>query len=266
MARFARRFAPTAVKGDSSVNVSRFFSPDFAGYRVLVAGRSYLELGALLAARPSLESLQLARLIAQVKPRHTMVRNINLINLYRMVRYLNRSGLPGAIVECGVWKGGSSAMMAAACRDTGVARDFWLYDSFEGLPPPTERDNEFERHFYFEGMNKGSIQAVQRIFRKLDLPLERVRFVKGWFADTIPAAEVGQIALLHIDADWYDSVDLVLNRLYERVVPGGYVVLDDYGYWEGCDRATHDFLDRIGLARTELKRVGSMGAYFRKPS
>ncbi len=247
------------------MNPVKLLSPDFAVGKLLVAGRSLLELGALLIARPSAESLHLARLIMQVKPRHTMVRNPNLINLYRMVRYLNRSALPGTIVECGVWKGGSSAMMAAACQDSGVQRDFWLFDSFEGLPPPTEKDNAFERTYYFKGMNKGSIEAVERIFRKLGLPLERVHFVKGWFEQSIPAATVEQIALLHIDADWYDSVSLVLNELYDRVVPGGYVVFDDYGYWEGCDRAAHDFLDRRGLPRTALHRVGGMGAYFQKP-
>lgn len=247
------------------VNLVKLQSPDFALARALVAGRSLLEIGAMLAARPSAESLHLARLITQVKPAHTMVRNLSLVNLYRMVRYINHSGLSGAIVECGVWKGGSAAMMAAACRDSGVERDFWLFDSFEGLPPPSEKDNAVERASYFEGWNKGSIVSVERVFRKLGLPLERVQFVKGWFEQTIPTADVGPIALLHIDADWYDSVTLVLDQLYDRVTPGGYVVLDDYGYWEGCDRATHDFLDRRGLPRTALHRVGSMGAYFQKP-
>ncbi|NNJ10624.1 macrocin O-methyltransferase [Chloroflexales bacterium ZM16-3] len=248
------------------MNMVKLLSPDFAIGKVLVAGRSILEIGALLAARPSTESIHLARLIMQVKPAHTMVRNQNLINLYRMVRYLNRSALPGAIVECGVWNGGSSAMMAAACRDTGVPRSFWLFDSFEGLPRPTENDNAIERDSYFEGWNKGSIENVERIFRKLELPLNHVHFVKGWFDQTIPVATVDQIALLHIDADWYESVSLVLNQLYDRITPGGYVVFDDYGYWEGCDRAAHDFLDSRGMPRAALHRVGSMGAYFQKPA
>ncbi len=248
------------------MNMIKLLSPDFALGKVLVAGRSILEIGALLAARPSVESLHLARLIMQVKPAHTMVRNLSLINLYRMVRYINRSALPGVIVECGVWNGGSSAMMAAACRDTHVQRHFWLFDSFEGLPPPTEKDNSIERTHYFEGWNKGSIANVERIFRKLGLPLDQVHFVKGWFDQTLPTSTVNQIALLHIDADWYDSVSLVLNMFYDRVTPGGYVVLDDYGYWEGCDRATHDFLDGRGISRSALHRVGGMGVYFQKPA
>ncbi|NTU82901.1 MAG: hypothetical protein HGA45_26640 [Chloroflexales bacterium] len=248
------------------MNIVKLLSPDFAPGKALITGRSILEIGAMLAARPSAESLHLARLIMQVKPAHTMVRNLSLINLYRMVRYINRSALPGAVVECGVWNGGSAAMMAAACRDTGVQRDFWLFDSFEGLPPPTEKDSAIEHSHYYEGWNKGSIANVERIFRKLDLPLDRVHFVKGWFEQSIPVAAVKQIALLHIDADWYDSVSLVLARLYDRVTPGGYVVLDDYNYWEGCDRAVHDFLESRGMPRTVLHKVGVMGAYFQKPA
>lgn len=248
------------------MNIMKILSSDFATGKLLSAGRSILEIGAMLAARPSAESLHLARLIVQIKPAHTMVRNLNLVNLYRMVRYINRSGLPGAIVECGVWNGGSSAMMAAACRDTGAQRDFWLFDSFEGLPPPTEKDSAIERANYFKGWNKGSIVSVERIFDRLGLPLGRVHFVKGWFEQTIPAATVQEIALLHIDADWYESVTLVLSTLYDRVVPGGYVVFDDYNFWEGCTRAAHDFLDSRGIPRAALHRVGGMGAYFQKPA
>lgn len=248
------------------MNIIKLLSPDFPIGKTLVAGRSILEIGAMLAARPSAESLHLARLIVQVKPMYTMVRNRNLLNLYRMARYLNRSALPGAIVECGVWNGGSAAMMTAACRDTGFARDLWLFDSFEGLPRPTQNDNQTERTHYFEGWNKGSIENVERIFRKLDLPLDKVNFVKGWFDQTLPNATVPQIALLHIDADWYDSVSTVLNQLYDRITPGGYVVLDDYDFWEGCNRAVHDFLDSRGIPRAALHTVGGMGAYFQKPA
>lgn len=247
------------------LNLVKLLSPDFALGKILVGTRSIFELGAMLAARPTAESLHLARLILQIKPAYTMVRNMSLVTLYRMVRHLNHKGLPGAIVECGVWNGGSGAMMAAACRDTGFQRDIWLFDSFEGLPPPTEKDNALERTYYFKGMNKGSTGHVERIFRKLELPLDRVHFVKGWFENTIPSAEVDQIAVLHIDADWYESVSLVLHQLYERVIPGGYIILDDYGYWEGCDRAVHDFLATLGMPRTVLTRVGAMGVYFQKP-
>lgn len=247
------------------MNIMKIITPDFIFGKILLLSRSIFEIGIMLIARPSAESLHLARIILQVKPKYTMVQNLNLINLYRMVRSINRRGIPGDIVECGVWNGGSSAMMAVACRDTYVPRRFWLFDSFEGLPPPTENDDTSERHHYFTGWNKGSIAHVEGIFRKLGLPLDNVIFVKGWFDQTIPVASVEHIALLHIDADWYESIILVLDQLYDRVIPGGYVVFDDYNYWKGCNRAVHDFLDRRGIPRTVLHRVGGMGVYFQKP-
>lgn len=247
------------------MNILKWQSPDFFIGKILVAGRSYLEIIALLLARPSRESLHLARLILQLKPNYTMVRNYNLINLYWMVRYINRNNIPGAIVECGVWNGGSSAMMAAACHDSGTQREFWLFDSFEGLPPPSARDQALERIFYFKDWNRGSIDKVKQIFKKLNLSLDRVHFVKGWFDQTIPHTPLPEVALLHIDADWYDSVMTVLKHLYDHVTPGGYIVLDDYGYWKGCDQAVHDFFTEHGLPQTLLHRVSDMGAYFQKP-
>lgn len=247
------------------MNIVKLQSPDFTVGKILVAGRAYLEIAALLLARPSRESLHLARLISRIKPHYTMVRNFNLINLYRMVRYINRNNIPGAIVECGVWNGGSAAMMAAASRDSGVQREMWLFDSFEGLPRPSERDSAIERAFYFEDWNKGSIEKVKHVFNTLNLSLDQVNFVKGWFDQTIPGAPVREIALLHIDADWYDSVRMVLQSLYDRVAPGGYIVLDDYGYWQGCNQAVHDFFTERGIPRSALRRVSDMGAYFQKP-
>lgn len=249
-----------------TMNWIKLLSPDFTLGKALVAGKSLVDIAGMLLAQPSQESLRMARLIRMVKPRYTMVRNKNLLNLYRLAQAVNAAGVPGDFVECGVWNGGSSAMVNAGFRDSGRPRASWLFDSFEGLPPPGENDGPEERRHYFEGMNKGSIYRVRQIFTGLGLPLDRVRFVKGWFEETLPHAEVERIALIHIDADWYDSVLTVLERLYDRVSPGGYVVFDDYGYWEGCDRAAHDFLTARGLPLSLLKPVGSMGAYFQKPA
>ena len=86
----------------------------------------------------------------------------------------------------------------------------------------------------------------------------------GWFRDTLPGLPVGAIALLHVDADWYQSVREVLEHLFARVAPGGFVVLDDYGYWQGCRRAWEEYRAEHGL-RVELTWVGSNAVYFRKP-
>jgi hypothetical protein len=105
---------------------------------------------------------------------------------------------------------------------------------------------------------------VQEVLRRCQVPAEQVTIVKGWFEETVPSLPVERIALLHIDADWYDSVKLVLEHLYDRVSPGGYVILDDYGYWEGCRRACHEFLDRRGIQVT-LTHIDGIGVYFKKP-
>jgi O-methyltransferase len=118
---------------------------------------------------------------------------------------------------------------------------------------------------YFEGWNKGSTENVRRAFGILELSLDGVHIVPGWFEDTLAGASVDQIALLHIDADWYESVKLALDTFYDQVVPGGFVVVDDYNVWEGCNRALADFLDERQLTHITLCYPNRSGVYFQKP-
>jgi O-methyltransferase len=172
------------------------------------------------------------------------------------------------LVECGVWNGGSAALMAVACCQDPTwyrRRTLWLFDSFQGLPPPGEHDGACAASSFTDGWCKGSIDQVTKIFAKLGVPLQNVRIVPGWFETTIPAAEVAEIAVLHIDADWYSSVKLVLDRFYDRVVSGGFIVLDDYGHWPGCRDAVHDYLDEHGIAGVRIIEIDQDGAYFQAP-
>jgi O-methyltransferase len=225
-----------------------------------------VDIGIMLVKSPSRRSVMLSRAILTVKPRFTMVTNANLISLFNAAEDVNLRNIVGDIVECGSWNGGSAAMIGygLAKTETINKRIIWLFDSFEGLPPPSDRDGKLEQRHYFKGLNKGSMYNVSRAFRSLLVPETNVKMVKGWFQDTLPLATVGPIALLHIDADWYDSVHLVLETFYDRVVPGGYIVLDDYGFWEGCRRAIHTFADERGIELT-ITRTGHAGAFFRKP-
>ena len=252
------------------MTIMRFLTTDSATGRLLTWGRGVLEILILLVTRPSRRSLRFASMILRVKPRFTMVNNANLIHLYETVESAAKEGLAGAIVECGVWNGGSAAVMALADREargpSAAPRPVWLFDSFEGLPPPKEKDDRKALEHYFEGMNKGSIEAVKRVFTNLKLPLERLTITKGWFEQTLPKAELPATAILHIDADWYDSVKVVMETCYPKVVPGGYVILNDYGFWEGCDRAVEDYFAERKLAQPEIVRVGRVGGYFRKPA
>lgn len=250
------------------MNWIKWVAPDTWTGKILVTGRMLLDIGLMLARQRSRTAWRLARIILSLKPRFTMVTNGNLLNLYSLVADANRTQLAGAVVECGVWNGGSAAMMRLADVDQlqrDGLRTMWLFDSFQGLPRPGARDGQSERDGYFVGLNRGRVENVQAAFRRLRVPFTEVKVVPGWFNDTLASAPVGSIALLHVDADWYDSVKVVLDVFYDKVTPGGYVVFDDYGYWQGCTQAVADFLSERGLGGLELVRTDRVGAYFRKP-
>jgi O-methyltransferase len=197
-----------------------------------------------------------------------MVKNAHLVSLYNLVREADKQGLRGDLVECGVWNGGSAALMAAAtrsCRYNLEERSLWLFDSFEGLPPPGDKDGTKAINAYFAGRCKGDAKKVEKAFATINLSTAGVTIVPGWFETTLEQASIDEIALLHIDADWYDSVRLVLDIFYDRVAPGGFIVLDDYGFWPGCSKAVHDFLRERDISDDVITMVGEHGAYFQKP-
>jgi predicted O-methyltransferase YrrM len=203
----------------------------------------------------ALTRLRLFRRVAQ----HTKVSREKLNRLCELARRIEREMVPGAIVECGVYKGGGAAVMTACAS---AARDVFLFDSFEGLPPPGARDGELARSRYAEGWCAGSEDEVRALFERLGLFGPRVHLVKGWFRDTFPRTTVGSIALLHVDADWYDSVRLCLERFWDDLAPGGFVVFDDYGRWEGCTQAVDEFL--AARRPGPLMPTGRAGHYLRK--
>lgn len=191
---------------------------------------------------------------------YTMVGRKRLETLYRLGRSINESGVPGDIVECGVWNGGTAAVLASAGM-TDIGRRLWLFDSFEGLPEPTQVDGE--RAKSYEGKLVASVVRVQEVLSQVGAPLDRVEIVKGWFEDTFPTVEIPQIALLHVDADWYASVKLALERFYDAVQPGGYIVFDDYGYWQGCKKAVDEFMVDRGV-NADLREIDSRAVYLQK--
>ncbi len=200
-------------------------------------------------------------LLAAVRPR-TMLSYRRLSSLYDLCREAEREGVPGAFVECGVWRGGAGAVMA---KVAGPGRKTWLFDSFEGLPSPTAADGPDAPRW--TGRCAAPIGEVERfLFGTLGLDRSRVFLRKGWFDATLPAdrADVGPVALLRLDADWYESTRTCLGQLYDNVSPGGWIVVDDYGFWEGSRRAVDGFLAARGL-RPEIRRIDRSGAWFRKP-
>ena len=136
-------------------------------------------------------------------------------------------------------------MMGVADQDdttSGKVRKLWLFDSFRGLPAPSNKDGKQARETYFQGWCHGETEKVERIFRRFQLSLQHVNIIAGWFDETLQTADLQTIAILHIDADWYASVKIVLETLYDKVVEGGFVVLDDYWRWPGCREAVTDYL------------------------
>lgn len=209
-----------------------------------------------------------------------MVSNARLRNVYDVARLLEDRRVLGAFVECGVWRGGSAAVMAAVTAKAGSGRSVWLLDSFEGLPEPTELDGG-EATAYAGQRNSGKLQPIEQlvapiddvreVMRKVGIDERALVFRKGWFQDTLPQArgEIGPIALLRLDGDWYESTKVCLEQLYDLVAPGGAVVIDDYDYWEGCRRAVDEFLARqpspVHLLPVRKHGLFADGRYFFKP-
>jgi hypothetical protein len=206
----------------------------------------------------------LAPIMARIRP-FTMVPERSLVELAQQVSAILTLQVPGDFVECGVWRGGASFLMAELLRQAGVSdRRVWLFDSFEGLPPPTEPDGARALAYTGDRANpwyhdncRASLEEVQGSVDALGLA-RWTRLVKGWFEETLPLhrERIGPIALLRIDGDWYSSVRCCLDNLYDQVVDGGLVILDDYYAWDGCAVATHEFLGSRRLAHRIESVVG----------
>ena len=170
-----------------------------------------------------------------------------IINLLVAERFRSVEGL---VVECGVWRGG---MMAGMATVLGRNRQYFLFDSFEGLPPAKANDGDeamawqADKHSAnYHDNCKAEESYAQAAMRRAGVP--RFATVKGWFNETLPKfAPETRIAILRLDGDWYESTMECLNALYRHVRVGGVIIIDDYYTWAGCSRAVHDFLSRHEL-------------------
>ncbi len=207
----------------------------------------------------------------------TLVSYSRVSSLYDQARAIEADKLPGAFVECGVWRGGCSLVLAQIAREGGEHRKTYLFDSFEGMPEPSQQDGEAARRFA-GGKNGGRLEPIGRVAISLDevsrLVFDQFAFdeadvllYKGWFQQTLPPLResIGPIALLRLDGDWYDSTRTCFENLYDNVIEGGVVVVDDYGHWEGCRKATDEFLQARGI-KVDLRFIDYTGVYFHKPA
>ena len=200
--------------------------------------------------------------------RCTMTSIERLYAMHKAVEYVARSGLQGAIVECGVWRGGSMMMAALTLAALGKTdRDLFLFDTFAGHPRPNpERD--LREHYEFWLQRKRTDQSSSWAEVTLDevrgnlastgYPLDKVRFVKGIVQETIPTAAPETIALLRLDTDWYDSTTHEMHHLYPRLVPGGVLIIDDYGEMPGQRQAVDEYCEQNGI-KLLLNRIDASG-------
>ncbi len=200
----------------------------------------------------------------------SMVNDDALRGLAQDVQLVLAMGIPGDFVECGVWRGGASFLMGDLLRRAGIKnRKVWLCDSFEGLPPPEPIDGrramvyaESRDDSWYLDNCSASLDAVQSSAKALGLEAY-VEFVKGWFDKSLPVARgrIGPIALLRIDADWYASVRACLDNLYDQVVDGGLIILDDYYIYDGCAAAVHEFLGERRLSHRITTARGGVARF-----
>ncbi len=212
---------------------------------------------------------EFGQLLAVVRP-YTMLSEERLYALYRQARQICEDNIPGNFVECGVARGGSSALLAYVVRRySKQPRRLFCFDSFEGMPEPSSADTHQGIAANATGWGTGTCAApetsVMEVAAKLGAA-DVITLVKGYFEQTVPAMRdrVGMIALLHIDADWYESTKIVLEQLYDRVSTGGRIQIDDYGFWEGCRKAVDEFQSSRKL-HFALERIDGTGVCFRKP-
>jgi hypothetical protein len=213
-----------------------------------------------------------AEIIRAVRP-WTMTSPERIYALIQAVRYVSENGIAGAIVECGVWKGGSMAAVAKTLLQTrDMSRDLYLFDTYEGMSEPTVNDVDYS------GKQAKDVMLENSGYRCADAPLERVKevlygtgypkgkihFVSGKVEDTVPNAAPDMISLLRLDTDWYASTKHELVHLFPRLSKAGVLIIDDYGHWRGSREACDEYFaeNRVPIL---LNRIDYTGRIALKP-
>jgi O-methyltransferase len=201
-------------------------------------------------------------IVERVRP-YTMTSIPRLCSLIEAVRYCARRGVPGDFAECGVWRGGSVMAMIYTLQEMGeTQRNVHLFDTFEGMTPPTQYDSSpYHPHplAIWRELERGGRHDSSWVFELPVSPLDSVReavlstgydpgrihFVKGPVEETLPDQAPDRLALLRLDTDWYESTRHELTHLYPRLSRGGVLIVDDYGHWDGCRRAVNEYFGSV---------------------
>jgi O-methyltransferase len=211
-------------------------------------------------------------IIRAVRP-WTMTGEERIYALIQAVRYISEHGIPGSIVECGVWRGGS---MAAAARTLlqrrDVSRDLYLYDTFEGMPDAKAEDVDYSGISAAEIMRENPgvrctdapLELVRDVIYATGYPQEKIHLIQGRVEETIPRTIPEKIAVLRLDTDWYESIRHELVHLFPRLSKAGVLIIDDYGHWLGARKACDEYFqeNRIPVL---LNRIDYTGRIALKP-
>ena len=194
---------------------------------------------------------------------YSMVGLKRLDNLQSCVESVLNEGVPGDLLEAGVWRGGSCIFMRGLLKLLGVTdRTVWVADSFQGLPAPShEADRDYDLSgFTALAVSQADVEAAFERFALLD---NQVKFLKGWFKDTLRSAPVAQLAVLRMDGDLYESTIDIFDALYHKVSPGGFVIVDDYHMLAPCKQAVHDFRMRAKVT-DPIQEIDGTGVFWKK--
>lgn len=224
--------------------------------------------------RPTDNDATFLKLIDEIRP-FSMATKHRMAAMIDAVRYVAQAKIPGVIVECGVWRGANMMLAARTLRELGVTdRDLYLYDTFEGMPPPTEEDRDYNgisAESQLSNQEKGtgvwceaSLEDVRGNMVSTGYPSDRIHYIQGMVENTLPGTLPDKIALLRLDTDWYASTRHELEHLYPRLEAGGVLLIDDYGHWQGARQAVDEYFSRIGVVPL-LARIDPTCRCFVKP-
>ena len=196
----------------------------------------------------------------------TMIGLKRLENIEFCIKEVIRNNIPGDFIETGVWRGGATIFMKALLKDSNINdRKIWVADSFEGLPKPNEELYEADKgdsHYQFTELAI-PLEVVKRNFEKYGLLDENVKFLKGWFKDTLPIAPTGKLAVVRLDGDMYESTMDGLVNLYPKLSKGGYIIIDDWGAVKACQQAVFDYRNQNNISE-EINEIDGIGVFWQK--
>lgn len=196
----------------------------------------------------------------------TMIGLKRLDNLELCISQIIKDRIEGDLIETGVWRGGATIFMKALLKVYGdQSKNVWVADSFEGLPKPDKGKYAADANDVHYKATELAIsqETVRANFKKYDLLDERVKFLKGWFKDTLPVAPISKLSLVRLDGDMYESTMDGLVNLYHKLSSGGFIIIDDYEAVKGCKLAVNDFRTEKGISE-EMIPIDRSAVYWRK--